>query len=252
MRSLLYRLYWWFETRLVPELRSSQREFAEVLERQLENRPIWLEIGCGRRPFPVWMSESEKHVLAKVELAFGIDLDFESLREHTAYPDKAMASAYQVPFASGCIDLLSANMVVEHIEEPLRLLAEVRRLLKPGGKFLFHTTNRNNILIQVASRTPELLKKALVRWLENRDASDVFPTFYRFNRKSDIENAARQAGMRVASLVFVSTSALTAMLGPFCILELLWLRWISRPGFELWRTNIIGVLEPESEPVTVE
>jgi 2-polyprenyl-6-hydroxyphenyl methylase/3-demethylubiquinone-9 3-methyltransferase len=33
--------------------------------------------------------------------------------------------------------------LLEHVEEPHRLIAEASRVLRPGGKFFFHTFNRN-------------------------------------------------------------------------------------------------------------
>jgi len=43
-----------------------------------------------------------------------------------------------LPFADSSFDLLTANMVVEHVAHPRALLSEVRRILKPNGIFLFH------------------------------------------------------------------------------------------------------------------
>jgi hypothetical protein len=83
--------------------------------------------------------------------------------------------------------------------------------------------------------------------LENRKAEDVFPTHYRFNSGEDIRRLAERHGFRVVALRFLNTTAVTAALGPFAIPELFWLRFVAKPGFEAWRTNLIGVLEVAPE-----
>jgi SAM-dependent methyltransferase len=243
MRRALYRIYCRLERRLAPGLRYSQHAFAEALQSEIGERPVWLDLGCGHQLFPDWMRDQQSRVLSRTRWVVGIDLDLASLRAHTAYRDKALASGYQLPFATKSFDLVSANMVAEHLSEPTRLLNEVRRVLRPGGRFVFHTPNRESWLIRISRRTPNWLKLKLVRLLENRLPDDVFPTYYRLNRRADIEGLAHAAGFRVVHLTLLSSSALTGALGPLAIPELLWLRWLARPSHERSRTNIIAVLE---------
>jgi SAM-dependent methyltransferase len=243
MLKLLLKIYGKLERWLVPELRFSQYVFAEILEGEIAQRPVWLDLGCGRCLFPDWMANQQSRVLSRTHWVVGVDVDADSLRDHVAYRDKALASAYQLPFAAGSFDLVSANMVVEHLAEPARLLEEVRRVLKPGGRFLFHTPNRDSWLIRIAARVPERIKLALIRLLEQRVPEDVFPTHYRFNRKPDIEALASQGGFRVIRLDLFSTCAATAALGPVALFELLWIRRLARPEYAKLRTQIMAVLE---------
>jgi len=249
MRRLLFRIYWWLEKRIAPGTRSSQYEYADVFRAEIQERHDWLDIGCGRRPLPDWMGRQQDEILSQAHRKVGFDLDLDSLRDHTAYPDKVLASAYRLPFGPRTFDLATANMVVEHIDDPARMLDEIRRVLRPSGHFTFHTPNRASMLIRLASVAPNGLKKLLARVLENRKAEDVFPTHYRFNRKGDVQLLAEQHGFRVVTLTLVSTTALTSHFGPLAIPELLWLRLISRPGFENWRTNLVGVLEVKPEAI---
>jgi ubiquinone/menaquinone biosynthesis C-methylase UbiE len=249
MRRLLFRTYWWLEKRIAPGNRSSQYEYADVFRAEIRERHDWLDIGCGRRPLPDWMGLQQEEILSQARRKVGFDLDMDSLGDHTAYPDKLLASAYELPFAPRTFDLATANMVVEHVEDPGRMLDEIRSVLRPSGRFTFHTPNRASMLIRLASSAPNGLKRLLARMLENRKAEDVFPTHYCFNRKGDIQQLAEEHGFRVITLRFVNTTALTASLGPLAIPELLWLRLISRPRFENWRTNLVGVLEVESTAI---
>src|SRR3712207_7497709 len=42
-------------------------------------------------------------------------------------------SAYALPFPDGAFDAVLAHLVLMHLREPVRALAEIRRVLRPGG-----------------------------------------------------------------------------------------------------------------------
>lgn len=42
-----------------------------------------------------------------------------------------------LPFADGCLDLVVACDVIEHVEDDRRVFSELRRVLKPGGRLVF-------------------------------------------------------------------------------------------------------------------
>ena len=50
-----------------------------------------------------------------------------------------LADAYSLPFASEAFDLVLCAEVLEHMKAPSLALAEMRRVLKPGGKLLLTT-----------------------------------------------------------------------------------------------------------------
>lgn len=53
--------------------------------------------------------------------------------------------AYALPYKDKSFDVVCAMDFLEHVEEPGRVVAEIARVLKPGGQFFFHTFNRNPI-----------------------------------------------------------------------------------------------------------
>ena len=241
-RSFLFENYWRLERRLAPGLRSSQYAFAERLAGAMTSRPVWLDVGCGRRPFPDWMPEHETRVLSAAGRAVGIDPDLGSLRDHRAYLHKLAARADALPFPDATFDLASANMVVEHLADPAATLAEIRRVLKPGGRFLIHTPNRRHWPLWLAARVPERVKLGCVRFLEGRQPEDVFSTYYRLNDAFAIRETAGVVGFEVERIELVSTSAITVRLGPVVVPELLWIRLLRRERLAWLRSNIIATL----------
>jgi len=51
------------------------------------------------------------------------------------------ADGYQLPFASSTFEVVLLIAVLEHTREPWRLLAEARRVLKPGGRAIIVVPN---------------------------------------------------------------------------------------------------------------
>ena len=184
-------------------------------------------------------------MVARCRTAVGIDLDLPGLRKNTILRDRVMGNLEQLPYSAESFDLVTANWVVEHLESPETVLAAIKRVLRPGGRFLFHTPNRNAPSLRVAAHTPELLKKRLIRLLELRHEEDVFPTHYRMNTAEDIHRLASQSGFRVERLEQMNSVAVTAILGPLAIPELLFLRTLTSERFSGLRSNILAILRKE-------
>ncbi len=58
-------------------------------------------------------------------------------QERAAGPAYARAGATTLPFRDATFDAVVACLVFEHIDEPDAAIAEVARVLRPGGRFLF-------------------------------------------------------------------------------------------------------------------
>ncbi len=230
---------------IVPELRPSQYAYFETLGTAVDSRRAWLDVGCGRRLVPDWLINAdsvESTLVGRVNWLVGADLDLDSLRERPNLRDKVQASGSNLPFRRETFDVVSANMVMEHVAEPRRMLEELQRVLRPGGLFAFHTPNCRFWAIRLAGAMPRRVKLMAIALLEGRAEEDVFPTHYRFNDVRDITSLAEAAGFEVVQLETVSSSPVTARLGPVAILELCWIRVLRASALKGRRSNIIGVL----------
>jgi SAM-dependent methyltransferase len=94
-----------------------------------------LDVGCG---------EGQVARLAagapSTEVVVGVDPTWAQVVvavERAGGPQYGLAGAAALPFADGAFDAVVACLVFEHIREVDAALAEVGRVLAPGGRFLF-------------------------------------------------------------------------------------------------------------------
>lgn len=97
----------------------------------------------------------------------GIDVDQAALRQAAREPrdpDRAgfaIASGMQLPFADASFDVVICNHVYEHVPDPMLLMAEIARVLRPAGTCYFAGGHRLQ-LIEPHHRLP------LLSWLPRR------------------------------------------------------------------------------------
>jgi len=243
MRSLLFKFYWKLEKLFFPALKFSQYHYYATLQGAIPDRCAWLDLGCGRQMLASWMRSEEQAVAGRAVMLAGIDLDWEGLRANPFVSARILGTLERLPFRAEVFDVATANMVVEHLRNPATMLEEVNRVLRPGGLFVFHTPNRNAAMIRVAALMPQFMKNFLARLLEGRREEEVFPAFYRINTPAAISQMAAASGFRVRQIRSVSSSAVTALLGPLAIVELLYLRLLEAKSFRNYRSNLIAVLQ---------
>src|SRR5690348_12140942 len=231
---------------ITPGLRNSQFAYKEKLQSYLKSGHRWLEVGCGQQLLPAWMPHAatiERQIISSCRHIVGVDPDFNSLSQHAGIRDKVCAFVNQLPFSNDCFDLVTANMVLEHIADPESTVREIARVCKPGGIFIFHTPNAHGYSTLVTSLIPDPLIPRLSHFLLGRQPADVYPTHYRLNTRAAIAGAAARQGLEIVEYISCESSAQARMLGPIVILELLLIRLLRWPRLVNFRTNIIVVLQ---------
>jgi ubiquinone/menaquinone biosynthesis C-methylase UbiE len=223
-------------------VRYSQAYYEDTLNEVVAEGIDWLDLGCGKRILPEWRGESEHELSRRARRLTGLDLHAPSLHENRTVTDRVLGRGGQLPFRDAAFDLLTANMVMEHVENPAEQFSEAFRVLRPGGLFVFHTPNDRAYSTRIARQVPEWAKLLAVRVLEGRDAEDVFPTHYRVNNAERITDLAVKAGFVVESIQHFATAAQTAVILPLAVIELLWIRQLTKPRFARYRHTIIARL----------
>ena len=108
--------YWWYVAR------------ADLLETALrshvEGGGLALDLGSADGPSADWLRDA-------VERTVSLDIDPRGLGS-----DGVCGSALALPFEDGAFDVVSAFDVIEHCDPEATALSEVRRVLRPGGRFV--------------------------------------------------------------------------------------------------------------------
>jgi len=156
--------------------------YASLIYEHLSSETIWLDAGCGWRLLEDDLDQLEDWLVDHCHFVVGMDV---SLAAHRNVKWLVGGSLYALPFADGSFDLITCNMVVEHLHDPMKAFAEVARCLSPAGAFIVHTPNLLNYGIfgnAVASQLiPEKWRLRLVHGTDDRTTGDFFPVRYKVN-----------------------------------------------------------------------
>lgn len=91
------------------------------------------------------------------------------------------------PLADGEVDLVVSDFTFEHIDDPQTFVAELTRVLRPGGVVVARTVSRYSPLALSARTVPNRRHAGVLSRLQPaRQARDVFPTRYRMNTERDL------------------------------------------------------------------
>jgi ubiquinone biosynthesis O-methyltransferase len=122
-----------------------------------------LDVGCGGGFMSVALAE-------RGALVTGIDPAKRAIAAAQRHAEAnqleicyLVAAGESMPFAEGVFDIVVCVDVLEHVEDLQHVLAEIRRVLRPGGIFLFDTINRNPLasflIVTMAEKVMRLLPR---------------------------------------------------------------------------------------------
>jgi len=237
------RAYNGLKALLAPDLRNSQLEYLDELRAASRAATRWLDLGCGHNVVAEWidLGAARLHPLA------GIDLDLAALRMNDHVRWRALASGEALPFTDGAFDLVTANMVLEHVAEPERLFREVERVLVAGGRFLIHTPNLHGYTTAVTRLLPDALLAPLANLLHRRQSEDVYPTHYKANSVAALHQLSAQCGFRVADLRYVQSSPQFVRVLPLLVPEMLLISALRTKVLERRRPCLLATLVRQAD-----
>jgi ubiquinone/menaquinone biosynthesis C-methylase UbiE len=177
--------------------------YRSLLLREVTPETEWLDLGCGWQLLREWLPSGKEDAVilsSRARRLVGLDYMSDGILRNPYLHDRLVGDVVSLPFAEASFNLVTAQMVIEHLERPDLLLREVKRILRDGGKFIFLTPNYMNYQIFVASFLPDELKKSIVGYLEGRPDSDIFKAYYRMNTRNRVSQMAREQGFRVEEI----------------------------------------------------
>ncbi|MFO0910936.1 MAG: class I SAM-dependent methyltransferase [Isosphaeraceae bacterium] len=121
-----------------------------------------LDLGCGKGRFAVRLEAMGAQVV-------GVDLSHAMLSQAAPLP-RLRASARRLPFGDASFDAVVAVEVFEHLEALGPVIAEVRRVLRPGGRLAVIDKNAGSF----NSRRP-WLPNLVVKWIDEQRGLWMYP-----------------------------------------------------------------------------
>lgn len=98
-----------------------------------------LDVGCGSGALVERLGNLGWH-------AEGVDLDEQAIRAaRTSNLTVRLGTLEEQRYLDGGFDAVTMSHVIEHVHDPLQLLRECRRILKPGGRLVVVTPNISSL-----------------------------------------------------------------------------------------------------------
>jgi SAM-dependent methyltransferase len=164
----------------------------------LPARPVIIDLGCGPglllRDFGARLAQAVLHGydVTPAMVAYGRRLTFPGAPPAFAIHD---VSTDPLPHSPGSIDLVSMSSVLHVVDQPLPVLAEIRRVLAPAGLFLLNDWIRQPLSAYLAWRR-EVLQESPAE--AQRRGFSLFPVHNKYTPE-DWHWLLAEAGFTVRS-----------------------------------------------------
>ena len=175
----------------------------------LERNGFYLDVGCGNgaqtilfaRHFERWMGidvEEERLNEFRRELERG---DYEAAKKAH---EIVLYDGDRIPVADNVVDVLTCIEVIEHTRDDSSTVAELLRVLKPGGTAIITVPNKWWIFETHGANLPLLPwnRVPFFSWLPKAVHSKYAKA--RIYRKSEIERILRDSGFDILKSVYVT------------------------------------------------
>jgi SAM-dependent methyltransferase len=171
--------------------------FYSRLRALLSAESVVVDIGCGRG------KRADDRVPFRRDLTalrgscrrlVGIDVDPVG-EQNPGVDEFRLITEARWPLEDASVDLAFADLVLEHLDDPLTFFREAARVIKPGGYFCARTANKWGYVTFASRLIPNRLHaRVLGRAQPDRARQDVFPTRYRCNTRRGLAGLLRTGG----------------------------------------------------------
>jgi len=143
---------WWRPGGAFAMLHWLARARAELVPPAARPGSILVDVGCGAGLLA-------PRVQARGHLHIGLDLAGSALEQAAAHGVQAIrADVARLPLPDGCADVVCAGQILEHVADLPTVVAELCRVLRPGGRIVLDTLADTLLCrllaIELAERVP--------------------------------------------------------------------------------------------------
>ena len=172
-----------------PSFRNVGSVFLAQVEKALTPNSVLVDVGCGRTSYGA-------EVYKKAKKRIGLDVD-EYAKENPVMDEVHIMKGELFPLPDACADVVAAQWVVEHVVHPDTFLKEVSRVLRPGGTFIFMTTNIKSPIIRLTSFIPLSVASFIRTRVLHFAHDETFPRIYAMNSAEELKTLAEAHGFEI-------------------------------------------------------
>jgi ubiquinone/menaquinone biosynthesis C-methylase UbiE len=228
-----------------PDWRNGSQQFRDVIDSHLPADAIVLELGAGPS------NRTTKYLSERSACVDGLDID-EQVKSNEFLNRAFVYAGQEFPLEDASYDAVVADYVLEHIEKPQAVLAEITRVLRPRGVFLFRTPNLFHYVSLISAMTPHVVHRICRKFVHGSDNTpDPYPTFYRLNTRRRIRQLCRDTGLCSIELQMIEKEPSYLMFSrPAFLVGVAYERLVNSSAWlNSFRVNILGAIrrEPDNE-----
>jgi SAM-dependent methyltransferase len=218
--------------------------YTAVVERHVTPGTRWVDVGGGRNVFPFHRALA-KVLAERCQLLVGVDPS-DNLQANPYVHEKAQCTIEEYR-TDHVFDLATLRMVAEHIPDPPKAIAALRRLLRPGGRVILYTVNRWSPVTILSGLTPFGLHHRLKEVFWGGDERDTFQTFYHMNTRKRLKDLFEEGGFEERLFAHLDDCGTFGQIPGLYHAELLACRLLRRIGLRYPENCLLGVYEKRGE-----
>ena len=166
-------------------------EFYGRINAILKDTDSVLDLGAGRGSWYLLDNCSYRkeirNIKNKVKYLVGVDVD-EAVLENPTTHENMIMTLEKIPLDNSSMDIIVADWVLEHVQNPIQFCSEINRILKPGGIFCARTPHKYKYVSLFASLFKNKYHSKILKFIQpQRIELDIFPTVYKLNTQRSIK-----------------------------------------------------------------